>query len=295
MRAANVNALFKSSTIFCNSPADQFDMLIVDEAHRLNEKSGLFSKGENQVKEIIHASKVAVFFIDEAQRLDIKDIGSKEEIVKWADFFVCETDDSVKLTAQFRCNGSDEYLKWVDQLLEVRNTRQIYLFKESFDLRIYDTPNEMFREIKLKNKSNNKSRCVAGYCWEWKSKVKSDDMDIVFPEYRFRAQWNHENDSAWSISKGSVSQIGCIHTCQGLEFDYVGEIIGNDIIYRNGHILVDPSKRSPDDFNIRGYKAMMKNNPEETKELLRKIIKNTYRTLMTRGMNGCSFTSWMMN
>ena len=287
MGATNVHALFKSSIVFCDLPSDQFDMLIVDEAHRLNEKSGRFSRGENQVKEIINCSKVAAFFIDEAQRVDIKDIGSKAEIRKWANFYGCEIDDSITLTAQFRCCGSDEYLQWVDQLLEIHQTRQVYLSKESYDLKICETPNELLREIKQKNRNNNKSRCVAGYCWEWISRTDPSKMDIVIPEHKFRAQWNLSNDDTWSISTGSVSQIGCIHTCQGLEFDYVGVIIGPDIIYRDGHILVDPSKRSPDDYTIRGYKTMMKSDLEGTKNLIRQIIKNTYRTLMTRGMKGC--------
>lgn len=287
MHAANVNALFKSSTLFCTIPSNQFDMLIVDEAHRLNETSGRNSRGENQVKEIINASKVSVFFIDEAQRVDIKDIGSKEEVRKWAKFHECEVDDSITLSAQFRCGGSDEYLQWVDQLLEIRQTGQVNLSKESYNIKICETPNDLLREIKQKNKRNNKSRCVAGYCWEWKSRTDPLKNDIVFPEYRFRAKWNLSNDSTWSISKDSVAQIGCIHTCQGLEFDYVGVIIGLDIIYRDGHILVDPSKRSPDDYTIRGYKTMMKSDPEGTKSLIRQIIKNTYRTLMTRGMKGC--------
>ena len=111
--------------------------------------------------------------------------------------------------------------------------------------------------------------------------------DIVLPEYNFKAKWNLSSDTTWSISNGSVDQIGCIHTCQGLEFDYVGVIIGLDLIFRDGKILVDPSKRSKDDFTIRGYKTMMKNNPNGTKEIIRNIIKNTYRTLMTRGMKGC--------
>ena len=287
MGAKNVNALFKSSIVFYGLPSGQFDMLIVDEAHRLNEKSGRYSRGENQVKEIINCSKVAVFFIDEAQRVDIKDIGSKAEVRKWAKFYGCEIDDSITLTAQFRCGGSDEYLQWVDQLLEIRQTGQVYLSKESYDLKICETPKELLKEIRKKNQKNNKSRCVAGYCWEWKSRTDPSKMDIVFPEYNFSAQWNLSNDDTWSISEGSVSQIGCIHTCQGLEFDYVGVIIGPDIIYRDGHILVDPSKRSPDDYTIRGYKTMMKSDPEGTKNLIRQIIKNTYRTLMTRGMKGC--------
>ena len=94
-------------------------------------------------------------------------------------------------------------------------------------------------------------------------------------------------DKTWSISPNSVEQIGCIHTCQGLEFDYVGVIIGPDIIYKDGQIMVDPSKRASDDFTIRGYKKLMKDNPEVTKSLIKNIIKNTYRTLMSRGMKGC--------
>lgn len=287
MPAPNVRALFKGSTSFCDIPSNQFDMLIVDEAHRLNAKSGRFSKGENQVKEIINAAKVSVFFIDEAQRVDIKDIGSRAEIKKWAEFYNCSIDESVTLTSQFRCGGSDEYLLWVDNLLGIRDTRQNILSASNYMIKICDTPNEMLKEIKQKNRTNNKSRCVAGFCWDWTSKEDTSKMDIIIPEHKFKAQWNLDKDNTWSISEGSVSQIGCIHTCQGLEFDYVGVIIGEDMVYRDGEVKVDPSKRSNDDFTIRGYKAMMKENPEGTKKLIREMIKNTYRTLMTRGMKGC--------
>ena len=147
----------------------------------------------------------------------------------------------------------------------------------------------MMREIKQKNRKNNKSRCVAGYCWDWPKEERNNANynSIVIPEHNFKAQWNLGNDDTWSISKGSISQIGCIHTCQGLEFDYVGVIIGPDILYQDGRIKVDPSKRASDDFTIKGYKEMMKRDPEGTKKLISQIIKNTYRTLMTRGMKGC--------
>ena len=91
----------------------------------------------------------------------------------------------------------------------------------------------------------------------------------------------------WLIQPESVNEIGCIHTCQGLEVDYIGIIIGEDLVVRNGIVMVDPSKRDPNDSTIRGYKSMMKSNQEYTKELMQNIIKNTYRTLMTRGMKGC--------
>ena len=142
-------------------------------------------------------------------------------------------------------------------------------------------------EIIKRNQKNNKSRVVAGYCWEWKSQKNKNEKDIVFPEYNFSYQWNFSDDKTWSISPNSVEQIGCIHTCQGLEFDYVGVIIGADIIYRDGKILVDPTKRAPDDSTIKGYKTLMKDSPEKTKDLVKRIIKNTYRTLMSRGMKGC--------
>ena len=101
-------------------------------------------------------------------------------------------------------------------------------------------------------------------------------------------RWNLKTyGSTWIIDPNSVKEVGCIHTCQGLEVDYIGVIIGEDLIYRDGQVLVDPAKRSKDDKSIFGYKKLMKDKPEEGKSLLRAIIKNTYRTLMTRGMRGC--------
>ena len=195
--------------------------------------------------------------------------------------------DDIQLTAQFRCGGSDVYLRWLDNLLEIRPSNQKFLTPSSYMLHICETPNEVVREIKQKNRRNNKSRVVAGFCWPWLSRDSAKGYDIVIPEHRFKAQWNLSRDDTWSITEGSVNQIGCIHTCQGLEFDYVGVIIGEDLICRNGHILVNPSKRSKDDYSIRGYKKMMLTDPEGTKDIIRQIIKNTYRVLMTRGMKGC--------
>ncbi|MBA2656939.1 MAG: DUF2075 domain-containing protein, partial [Tatlockia sp.] len=112
--------------------------------------------------------------------------------------------------------------------------------------------------------------------------------DIIFPEYKFAMKWNLAVDSMlWIMKPNSVNEIGCIHTCQGLELDYVGVIIGEDLIVRDGIVLVDPSKRSKMDSSIKGYKKLLKEKPEEAKSLIKAIVKNTYRTLMTRGMKGC--------
>src|SRR5699024_3337585 len=68
-KKTHIDNLFKGSGSYVDMPQDEFDVLVVDEAHRLNEKSGLFHKGENQVKELIHASKTTIFFIDEHQKV----------------------------------------------------------------------------------------------------------------------------------------------------------------------------------------------------------------------------------
>ena len=101
-------------------------------------------------------------------------------------------------------------------------------------------------------------------------------------------KWNlTEDGSTWIISPKSVNEVGCIHTCQGLEVDYIGVIIGDDLVVRNDVVITDASKRASSDNSVKGYKKMMKENPEDAKEQLDLIIKNTYRTLMTRGMKGC--------
>ena len=288
MRADNVKALFKSSVVFADSRTDALDLLLVDEAHRLSSKGGKNSKSVNQIKEIINAARVSVFFIDEAQIVSLEDIGSIAGITQWANAADADV-TRLSLKAQFRCGGSDEYLQWLDDLLEIRSSNFKYLSKENYDFRIFDNPSKMMAEIRKRNKVNNKARMVAGYCWEWKSSQEGHekDLDICFPQFKFAHQWNLSYDSTWCISEGSVEQIGCIHTCQGLEFDYVGVIIGLDIVYEDGKIKVDPSKRASDDHTIRGYKTLMKSNPDDTKERIKKIIKNTYRTLMSRGMKGC--------
>jgi DUF2075 family protein len=280
--------LFKGSGAFTDTTKNIFDALVVDEAHRLNEKSGLYSNlGENQVKEIISASKLSVFFIDEDQRVTMKDIGNKAEIKKWAKSEGA-TVHELELSSQFRCAGSDGYLAWLDQILQIRETANYDINEIGYDFQVMTSPNQLRDIIFEKNKENNKARLVAGYCWDWKSKNDKNAKDIEIPEHNFAMKWNLAVDgSLWIQMPNSVNEIGCIHTCQGLEVDYVGVIVGKDLIVRDDIVLVDPSKRSKQDQSIKGYKAMLLNNPEKANEMTKSIIKNTYRTLMTRGMKGC--------
>lgn len=283
-----INNLFKGSGIFNDSKSNEFDILIVDEAHRLNAKSGMFkNKGENQIKEIINASKFSIFFIDEFQKIDIYDIGDIESIINFAEKENAKI-SIMKLESQFRCNGSNGYLAWIDDVLQIRKTAND-VFDLEYDIQILDNPNELRDIIFEKNKVNNKARIVAGYCWNWITEGKNDPniYDIQIPEYEFNMSWNLGSSSTWAIDEKSVNEIGCIHTSQGLEFDYVGVIIGNDLRYEDGQVVTDFTQRASTDNSLKGIKKMYKKNSEKALKLADEIIKNTYRTLMTRGQKGC--------
>lgn len=288
LKRTHISNMFTGSGSYVGCDANIFDCLIVDEAHRLNAKSGMFKNlGENQIKEIIEASKSSVFFIDEDQKVTWHDIGKKEEIEKWANKIGAKI-HNLKLESQFRCNGSDGYLSWLDNVLQIEDTANTTLEGIKYDFKIVDSPNELRDLIFEKNKINNKARLVAGYCWDWVSKKDKGLKDIIIPEYDFGMQWNLASDgNLWILSPESVNEIGCIHTCQGLEVDYIGVIIGPDFSVHNGMVVTDPSKRAKTDASLKGYKKELKENYEITKNKADSIIKNTYRTLMTRGMKGC--------
>jgi hypothetical protein len=283
-----IDNLFGGSGDYCDIQENTFDTLIVDEAHRLNLKSGLYqNKGENQVKELIRAAKFTVFFVDNDQQIHIKDIGESNVIARWAEQEGAKV-QRMKLKSQFRCNGSDGYLAWLENTLQIKETANIKLTNEEFDFRIVDSPTELRDLITQKNEVNNKSRLVAGYCWDWISKKDPEAYDITFPQFDFAMRWNLDQArSPWIIAEDSVNEIGCIHTCQGLELDYVGVILGPDIRFENGRVVTDVTKRSSMDRSIFGIKTMLKEDPQEAAQLADRIIKNTYRTLLTRGMKGC--------
>lgn len=283
-----IRNLFKGSGAFIGNTENEYDTLIIDEAHRLNKHSGLFGNlGENQIKEIISASKFCIFFIDEDQRVTLKDIGQKREIEIWAHTLGASVTE-MELNSQFRCNGSDGYLAWLDNILQIKETANEEIGDIEYDFKVVNSPSELRDIIFEKNEINNRARMVAGYCWKWPSKKDASKYDIEFPEFDFRMKWNlTEDGSTWIISPKSVNEIGCIHTCQGLEVDYIGVIIGEDLIVRNGKVITDVSKRASSDKSVHGYKKLLLEKPTETKAMLDLVIKNTYRTLMTRGMKGC--------
>lgn len=287
VKKSSVDNMFKGSGMYTEVGNNMVHTLLVDEAHRLNEKSGMFhNKGENQIKEIIHAAGCSVFLIDESQRVTMDDIGSVEEIKKWAEVEGSEVIE-LELISQFRCNGSNGYLAWIDDLLEIRETANYSLDGLDYEVVLCDDPAEVQRIIIEKNRESNRARILAGYCWNWptESRKNPDFHDIQIGD--FGISWNLDNGQEFAISEDSVNEAGCIHTTQGLEFDYVGVIIGDDIRYEDGHVVTDFTKRAKTDQSLKGIKKLYKEEPLKALERADEIIKNTYRTLMTRGMKGC--------
>ncbi|AGL85666.1 MULTISPECIES: DUF2075 domain-containing protein [Pseudomonas] len=286
VKPTKFSSLFSGSGAYTDIKPDFYDALIIDEAHRLNEKSGFYgNEGENQIKELIGSAKCSVFFIDEDQRVTLKDIGSKQAIREFAEARGA-TVEEYTLSSQFRCSGSDGYLAWLDDVLGIRKTANPILDASEYEFKVFDSPQAMHEAIEQKN-HGNKARVVAGYCWPWSSKKDPKAKDIEIGEHYAR-QWNLDQDgSLWIIADKSVDQVGCIHTCQGLEVDYIGVIIGPDLIVRDGKVVTSPKARDKYDKTIRGWKRLMKEQPDFAQQETDLIIKNTYRTLMTRGMKGC--------
>lgn len=280
---AEISQLFRSPFGLSQAPADCYDCLIVDEAHRLVKKMYGDWNGENQIKECIKASLLTVFLLDEDQAVTTKDIGSIKEISDW-----CKTlgsklimRDETKLVSQFRCNGSEAYIQFIDHLLQRgKESIPISLTELNYDFRIFDNASQMREKLRKLNAVNNKARMVAGYCYDWNVKNRRGDIDIELPG-GFQAKWNLAGDKIWAINPNSFEEVGCIHTAQGLEFDYVGVLIGKDLTYdkNSGRIITNKSAISKDDKSsgIRGA----------SDDDARRLILNTYKTLLTRGQKGC--------
>lgn len=286
MTKSRYASMFTGSGSFYSTPRDTYDFLIVDEAHRLNAKSGLYANlGENQVQELINASVCTVFFIDEDQRIALSDVGTRDLICNFAQGKGARVLPH-ELASQFRCGGSDGYLAWLDHMLGIRPTANTTLDVSAYEFKVFDTPDDLHAAIEARN-GDNRARVVAGYCWPWRSKKDPQAWDIVIGD-SYRRQWNLSKDaSLWIIAPQSVAQVGCIHTCQGLEVDYIGVIIGPDLVVRDGRVITIPEHRDRHDKTIRGYKQRLKHDPPQVRAEVDLIIRNTYRTLMTRGMKGC--------
>ncbi|MBI5872023.1 DUF2075 domain-containing protein [archaeon] len=285
---------FKYFNSYSAAEENAVDILISDEAHRIRETSnGMYTPkhlrtNTPQIKEILKAAKVSVFFIDDDQIVRPNEIGSSNYIKRFAE----ENNSKVyeyELEAQFRCNGSDAFVNWVNNTLGIKKTANvIWDLHEEFDFKILNSPKELYEAIKKKNSEvHNSARMVAGFCWKWSDTNKDGTLneDVVIDD--FKMTWEAKNESTflapgipkaalWAYDPNGVNQCGSIYTIQGFEFDYVGVIIGKDLRYNFDNQEWEGHPESSADAMVKRAKADFV-----------KYVKNVYRVLFSRGMKGC--------
>jgi DUF2075 family protein len=279
---------FKYFNSYMSASENVLDVLVLicDEAHRIRKTSNSrFTKKEmksnvEQIEELIKAARVSVFFIDDRQVVRPDEIGSTEYIREKAlkkGYEIYE----YELKAQFRCEGSDGFINWIDNTLGIRPTANIIWNnnEDKFDFKISKSPLELENMIKEKAKEGYSARMVAGFCWPW-AKVPNEDGTLkrpwnAHPEIR-TTNANIPKAPKWAHDENGINQIGCIYTAQGFEFDYVGVIVGKDLTYDLDLQKWIGNKEYSED-------AVVKRSKEKFVDLL----KNTYRVLLSRGMKGC--------
>lgn len=275
--------LITGSGRFYGLEENSFDVIIVDEAHRLKSKNAYGYSGENQIEDIISSSCVSIFFIDDNQKIRPEDIGSVENITSIARKFNSEV-YKFKLETQFRCSGADSYIDWLDYVFQIDKSKKVSNWQNTdLDFRLIDDPNDVYHLIKNWVSQGLKARMLAGYAWKWtkEGNANAEVEDVCIPEYGFCMPWNSRSSrTTWADDDEGINQIGCIHTSQGLEFDYVGVIIGKDLRYNewSNEIYADWNS-----YKDNAGKKGLKLKPQ----MLTNLVKNIYKTLLTRGLKGC--------
>ncbi|WP_432491327.1 DNA/RNA helicase domain-containing protein [Kineococcus gypseus] len=292
-RSPRVQSMFKYFNQFMTAEPNDLDVLILDEAHRIRETSvDRYTRAElrtsrPQVDELIAAARVPVFLLDQHQVVRPGEMGSLEEITRHAQRLGLDV-LTVELDAQFRCEGSAEYVRWVQRLLGLDDAGvEDWAGDDTFEVVIADTPEEMEQLLAAKREEGYSARMSAGYCWPW-SKTPAPDGGLV-PDVRigdWARSWNVPGDRAvgdappaalWATEPGGFGQVGCIYTAQGFEYDWSGVIIGPDLVWRDGRFVSDRSANKDPDF---------RNRTRVTDSDFDRLVRNVYKVLLTRGMIG---------
>lgn len=286
-------AQFKYFNSYADAEANAIDVLVADESHRIREtsQSRFTPKAQRsdlpQIEELLNAAKVCVFFIDDAQIVRPNEIGSVEYIKKYASQRGCAIFE-YQLEAQFRCNGSNGFVNWVNNTLGIERTANVIWDQhEEFDFRIFSSPDRLEQAIRQKEQEGYTARLTAGFCWPWSEPDENGALRGDVHIGSFVRPWNARPEarilapgipkaSLWAHDPRGIDQIGCVYTAQGFEFDYVGVIIGKDLVY-------DPRRGQWLGVKEESKDAVVKRSGDQFLDL----VKNTYRILLTRGMKGC--------
>ena len=292
--------LFQNVTSYVPASVEEngVDVLLIDEAHRIQKSANnQYTKAENrtdlpQIDTIIRSSKITVFFIDDKQAIRGVEIGSANLIREAAQRWNAKVEEC-ELTSQFRCNGSDNYMDWMEQVLYNKPVTSAFS-AEDFDLRIFDSPKEMYAMlVEQNNKPNQTARIMAGFCWPWSTDVVNGDLvkDVQIGDFAMpwetsdrvpyvRLTKKYPKWFEWAYKPLGIEQVGCIYTAQGFEFDYAGVIVGPDLKYDTLTKQVITDKNACKD-------PVLRRNVREANMTFDDYVRNIYRVLMSRGMKGC--------
>ncbi len=288
----NIKGLRANMIIGPNKVSKKYDILIVDEAHRLRQRRNITNFGAfdntNKLLElksnateldwILHSSNIQILFYDEGQSVRPSDISPSN--------FSNLNTKKFELTAQLRIGmgtdgdvrikmgtDGDKYIKFIQDIFDLKKVETIKF--NYYDFKIYDDIRKMVFDIKIKNKKFDLCRLVAGYAWPWVSKKDPNKYDIEIDGLKLK--WNSVNHN-WVYSPNAINEVGCIHTVQGYDLNYTGVIIGPELSYNfeKQKFVVYPKKY----MDINGKRGI-----KDIKELERYII-NIYKTLLTRGIRG---------
>ena len=257
----------------------RYDILIIDEAHRLKQRKNItnyqsfditnkklgFDNSGTELDWILKSSKHQIFFYDKNQTIKPADVRPDRFTQMDAVYY--------NLISQQRISAGEEYINFIDDLFDLKNVNK-YNFP-NYDFKIYEDIHGMVNDIKKKDSEIKLCRMVAGYAWEWKSKKNSNIHDIEIDGLKLF--WNSTNQD-WVNSKNAINEVGCIHTVQGYDLNYVGVIIGPELSYdeENNKLVIN----SENYMDTNGWRGIT-----DPKELERYII-NIYKTLLTRGIKG---------
>jgi uncharacterized protein len=286
---------FKYFNSYAEAQPNEIDVLVCDEAHRIRETSAnRFSKqtartGTPQIDELFQSAKVVVFLIDDYQVVRPNEIGSADYLRAHAEQSHCQLHEYT-LDVQFRCGGSEAFVNWVNNTLDIRKTPNILLSREhqqEFEFHIFKSPADLDAAIREKAHQGHVARMTAGFCWPWADPTPQGDLvnDVVIGTYQ--RPWNAKPDGKrpvrnapkshfWATDPRGIDQVGCIYTAQGFDLDYVGVIFGTDLVY-------DPDQGIWVGRPENSYDTVVKRSGEKFTDL----AKNTYRVLLSRGLKGC--------
>jgi hypothetical protein len=285
--------LFLYFNSFMTAERNGIDVLICDEAHRIRETSvnrftpkAKRDTARPQIDELIAAARVPVFLLDEHQVVKPGELGSIDVISGYAQRLGLRI-EVVSLHDQFRCGGSEAYERWVLHLLGLDGGEPFAWEGDGrFDLRLADSPEQLEAFLAEKQAAGETARISAGYCWPWSDPRPDDTLVPDVQVGSWARPWNVKSDRSvgdapasalWATDPNGFGQVGCVYTAQGFEYEWSGVIIGPDLVARNGRLVTRRSESKDPAFKSRKTVSDMKAD---------RLIRNTYKVLMTRGMRG---------